>query len=167
MMRLKNWPPVSYLSYADLLCVLLIAVCSPSCPDGQTCVAPNTCGVVGVQLSLGGLIYPNNSVIDVNYFLETREPLRCTTGLRPCCFTDPYRHGEWLYPNGTAVPTSPHHNHQFYSSRRDDGTVNLYLREYSYDHHQMKFCCEIPNANESLQRVCANLGEWTGPIFIA
>lgn len=133
----------------------MTAVCSPSCPRGQTCVAPNTCSR-GVWLSVGGVNYPNNSVIGWNVLIETRKPLQCTTRLRPCCHTPPHHHGNWLYPNGTIVRM----NYQFYSSRGDDGTVSLHLRSKNRQYQETNICCEIPGTNRIPQRLCAVLGEF-------
>ena len=119
-------------------------------------MAPDTCSR-GVQLSVGGAKYPNNSVIGWNVLLETRKPLQCTTQLRPCCHIPPHRHGHWLYPNGTLEQL----NYLFYSSRGDDGTVTLHLRSNRRQNQRMKMklCCEIPGTNRIPQRLCAILGE--------
>ena len=133
----------------------MAAVCSLSCPRGQACVAPDTCSRArGVKLSVGGANYPNNSVIGWNVLLETRKPLQCTTQLRPCCRTPPHQHGNWLYPDGNLVQ-----NHLFYSNREDDGTVSLHLRSSHRPNQRMKLCCEMPDTNRILQRLCAILGE--------
>lgn len=135
-------------------------MCSPSCSTGLTCVAPNTC-IRAVQLSFGRTIYPNNSVIEMNRFLGKRDPLKCTSMLRPCCGVVPRHYGNWFYPNRTVVPPI-NSDHLFYSHRGNDGAVGLYWKYGSSNHQyqQMKFCCDIPDIHhEVIQTLCVTLGE--------
>lgn len=50
-------------------------------------------------------------------------PLICATEFTPCCRTIPNRHGQWYYPNGTAVPIFIA-NYYFYRDRCDFCAVN-------------------------------------------
>ena len=117
--------------------------------------------LAGVYLSLRGVIYANNSVIPITEIGETNSTsnsgLQCITDRIPCCRTPP-RFGEWYFPNGTAIPLQSAAT-TFYRSRGDDGTVNLNRLSTSVMYPIGMFCCEVPDATETTQRVCTNIGE--------
>ena len=120
----------------------------------------------GVYLTLRGVVYANNSVIPITEIGETdiqygtsNSGLQCNTDRRPCCATLPFRFGEWYFPDGTAVPILGAAT-TFYRSRGDEGTVNLNRLNTSVTSPTGQFCCEVPNASDIVQTVCANIGEY-------
>ena len=121
----------------------------------------------GVYLSLRGTVYANNSAIQITEVGETNpdtdlnDGLQCITDRMPCCRTA-FRAGEWyMYtPDRTVVPGSS--DVGFYRNRGgDDGTVNL-NRLSGVMMPTGLFCCEVPDALDIMQSVCANIGELVG-----
>ena len=121
----------------------------------------------GVYLSLRGTTYANNSAIQITEVGETNpdtdlnDGLQCITDRMPCCRTA-FRAGEWyMYtPDRTVVPGSS--DVDFYRNRGgDDGTVNL-NRLSGVMMPTGLFCCEVPDALDIMQSVCANIGELVG-----
>ena len=117
----------------------------------------------GVYLSLKGVIYANNSAIQITEIEETspdtdlNDGLQCITDRMPCCRTLSFQAGEWyMYtPNRTMVP-EPSTALSFYINRGyNDGTVNL-NRNASVMMPTGLFCCEVPNAAGDIQPLCAN-----------
>ena len=54
----------------------------------------------------------------------------------------------------------------FYRNRgRDDGTINL-NRLSGVMMPTGRFCCEVPDALDIMQRVCANIGELVGFLMV-
>ena len=131
------------------------------------CVCQNTylhshISIPGVWLLLEGLMYSNNSAIELRELFEspgddTNHSLKCVTPRHPCCYSIPYRYGEWFYPNGSAVSIMGSGN-SFYRDRGDDGTVQLHRRGIASLSAAMgQYCCEIPNANNITHRLCVQL----------
>ena len=114
----------------------------------------------GVYLSLKGVVYANNNAIQITEIGETGSAsntgLQCITDRMPCCAT-PNRHGEWLFPDGTAVPRLDMAT-TFYRTRGDDGTVNLNRLNTNVMMPTGLFCCELPDASGVTQRICADIG---------
>ena len=119
----------------------------------------------GVYLSLKGVVYANNSVIQITEIGETNpdtdlnEGLQCITDSMPCCrFT--FRAGEWyMYTPGRTMVPGISDAVRFYRTRgHDDGTVNLNRRTGVMMPTGL-FCCEVPSATEGDQTVCANIGK--------
>ena len=114
-----------------------------------------------IELFIAGQIYPNNSVIQLNEVFEVSnesQSLVCATENRPCCKNP--RSGEWYYPNMTTVPNLEAGN-TFYTHRENDGTVKLYLRNYTISVLNIsQFCCELPNINNLNQKLCVYLGKY-------
>jgi hypothetical protein len=84
--------------------------------------------------------------------------LQCITDRMLCCghgYKD--RAGEWFFPDGTAVPRQDSAM-TFYRNRGDDGTVNL-NRLSGIMMPTGLFCCEVPDAVDIVDRVCANIGK--------
>ena len=111
-----------------------------------------------VYLSLKGTVYANNSAIHITEIGETNTGLQCITDRRPCCSAFGGRTGEWLFPNGTAVPIQDVST-SFYRTRGDDGTVNLNRRNNNIFMPTGLFCCEIPDALDIMQTLCVNISE--------
>ena len=115
-----------------------------------------------MYLSLKGIVYANNSIIQNTNIGETdphssqNEGLQCVTDRMPCCGS---QIGEWYFPDGTTVPTQGSAV-SFYRNEGSDGAVNL-NRIGSSDAISLsgQFCCEIPDATNTLQRSCATISK--------
>ena len=115
-------------------------------------------------LSLGGLLYFNNSAIELREVFESPgdgdQSLMCATSKQPCCRTPPYRFGEWFYPNRSAVSIDGSGN-SFFRDRGDDGTVRLHRRGIASLSAAMgEYCCEIPNSNNIIHRLCVHFSKF-------
>ena len=95
-------------------------------------------------LTLNGVQYPNNSVINIEAIGENGKALICQTNKRPCCATPPYRAGEWYYPNGTLVPVEGTGS-AIYRNRGDEGQVRLNRRN-DVIYPIGVYCCEVLDA---------------------
>ena len=90
---------------------------------------------------------------------DLNEGLQCITDRMPCCMTPPNRFGEWRFPNMTNVGFFNMTGvTTFYRNRGDDGTVNL-NRPSDVMMPTGLFCCEVPDALNVTQRVCATISE--------
>ena len=137
------------------------ATCSPSCSTGYTCVAPNICRQ-GVQITLNGVVYLNNSLIQIDKVKETRysssdDVLICSTDLRPCCASH-NTDGKWIFPNGTEIATSHTSGHGFYYIQRNDGTLRLYRRT-GVDGPTGSYCCLVRDKTGNFIKQCVELGK--------
>ena len=117
----------------------------------------------GVKLSLHGVDIANNSYVNVNDIgVEDRDALLCHTDNRNCCtnMIGQQRAGEWYFPNGTTVETVGYNNYIGHTSYffRSRGTQTVLLRRESYPSEIGKFCCEVLNAYNLNQSICANVG---------
>ena len=116
---------------------------------------------IGVYLLLRGTVYANNSIISITDIGEANSTsntgLQCITDRRPCCATVPNRFGEWLFPDGTAVPTQGGAT-SFYRTR-GDGAVNLNRLNTNVFMPTGLFCCVVPDALNVTQTICARICE--------
>ena len=99
----------------------------------------------GVRLTLRGVQYHDNNIIDIFDVEENNLALTCQTDLRPCCRSSGFRAGEWYYPDGTVVPVEGTGS-DFYRNRGDDGTVRLNRRNNA-NHPTGIYHCEVPDEN--------------------
>ena len=76
----------------------------------------------------------------------------------PCCATPPNRFGEWYFPNQIRVPIQGS-AYTFYRNRGDDGSVNLNRLNNNIKAPLGQFCCEVPDATDSLQWLCVTIGK--------
>ena len=119
----------------------------------------------GVWLTLDGQLVPNNSAVELRDIYETLSnshatTLMCVTSKRPCCTNPVYRFGEWFYPNGTTVSIGGSGN-SFFIDRGEDGTVRLHRRgTASLSAAMGQYCCEIPNANDDIHRLCVHFSKF-------
>ena len=119
----------------------------------------------GVYLSLNGVVYANNSTIQITEIGQTdpdtdlNEGLQCITDRMPCCQSFSNRLGEWRFPKemGTVPPVGTATS--FYRNRGDDGTVNLNRVNTNVMSPTGLFCCEVPDAAGDIRPVCANIGK--------
>ena len=126
--------------------------------------------LIGVYLSLRGIVYTNNSVILITEIGETdtntmppppnsNNGLQCITDRMPCCATVPNRFGQWQFPNNKTNIGISGSTASFYRTRGDDGTVNLNRVSDDVMMPTGLFCCIVPDATNVDQTVCANIGE--------
>ena len=110
-----------------------------------------------MYLTLKRIVYANNSIIQNTNIGVTdphsshNEGFQCVTDRKPCCGS---QIGEWYFPNGTTVPRQ-HSAAPFYRNEGDDGAVNLNRIGSDTVSPSGVFCCEIPDAIDTLQRMCA------------
>ena len=106
-------------------------------------------------LTLNGVQYPNNSVINIEAIGRDGEALICQTNKRPCCGTPPNRAGEWFYPNSTRVPIEGTGS-AIYRNRRDKGQVMLNRKNDTTDPTGL-YRCEVPDAQNIKRSLYAGL----------
>lgn len=106
-----------------------------------------------------GVPYANNSVIQITEIGDTilNEGLQCITDKMPCCETPPNRVGEWYFPDGMRVPMQSVGATSFYRNRRDNGAIGLHRINSNVITPTGRFCCEVPDAIDALQTVCATI----------
>ena len=123
---------------------------------------PSAYEYAGVYLSLRGVVYANNSSIQITEIGETGSTsntgLQCLTDRIPCCAAQSNRFGEWFFPDGVTTVPAQVGAITFYRNRGDDGTVNLNRLNNNVMTPTGLFCCEVPNASGVIQRVCADIG---------
>ena len=99
----------------------------------------------GVYFKLNGVIYPNNSAAPLSHIGTDTSALHCNTNLEGCCGTPGMRHGEFYYPNGTAVPIEGE-KYGMYRNRGDHYLrLNQRLPASDPDTVAGKYRCEIPD----------------------
>ena len=106
-------------------------------------------------LTLNGVQYPNNSVINIEAIGRNGEALICQTNKRPCCGTPPNRAGEWYYPNGARVPVEGTGS-AIYRDREDEGQVRLNRRN-DVIHPIGVYRCKVPDAQNINRSLYAGL----------
>ena len=115
----------------------------------------------GVYLSLGGVHITDNSNINIrNIDLTSDSPsgaLQCITDNLFCCNRNP-RLGEWYQPNGALVQGGPSTT-AFYRTRGANGEVFL-NRPSDVESPTGRFCCEVPDATNTNQTLCVNIGNY-------
>ena len=136
-----------------------------------------TFNYLGVYLSLRGTVYANNSIILLNDigetdFYRTAPPLnysnnglQCITDRKPCCRGGPVFYygvfGHWFFPDGRMVYYGKYNGVAIHRNRGyNDGTINL-----NHDKNSTAmsptglFCCVVPDATDTYQTLCANIGK--------
>ena len=115
----------------------------------------------GVYLALRGVHVANNSDINIRIIGQSSDnpngALQCVTDRSPCCATPPNRRGEWYLPNGTLIQVTASTT-AFYRNRGDNGEVYLNLPSDVMSPTGL-FCCEVPDATDTDQTLCVNIGE--------
>ena len=113
---------------------------------------------LGVYLALRGVFITNNSNINIKDIGQSpNSALQCITDRIPCCFSQDPRHGEWYLPNGQLVQGTTSTT-AFYRDRGDNGEVSL-NRPSDVESPIGLFCCEVPDATNTNQTLCVNIGE--------
>ena len=116
-----------------------------------------------MYLYLRSRIYiSNSSHIDIDDIGEGDEAaLICVTDLTQCCRVGVDTRGDtvlgrWFYPNGTDVPVAGE-GYDVYSSRGP--SIVRINRRNNIRSPTGLYCCEVPDATNTLRRVCANIGK--------
>ena len=117
--------------------------------------------LAGVYLSHGGTAYKNDSVFFISEIGRDNymEQLQCITDKNPCCRNIQHRFGQWFFPDNLQVPAIMGAV-SFYRNRGDDGTVNLNRLNSSIISPTGLFCCEVPDNDDNMHTLCANIGKW-------
>lgn len=115
----------------------------------------------GVYLALRNrFIDSNSNILITNIGTTSDSPsgaLQCVTDRNPCCRNVDPRLGEWYFPSGTLVQQGTSIT-KFYRNRGDDGTVSL-NHPFAVLSPTGRFCCVVPDALNTNQTVCINIGE--------
>ena len=116
-----------------------------------------------MYLSLRGRIYTrNSSYIDIDEIGEGDEAaLLCVTDLVQCCRGDNTPGsggalGKWFYPNGGSVQVEGSRDNIY--RNRGPSVVRLHRRNNIRSPAGL-YCCEVPDATNNSQKVCANIGK--------
>ena len=112
----------------------------------------------GVYLALRGVFIANNSNTNIRNIGQSHNgALQCITDRTPCCFSQDPKLGEWYLPNGQLVQGTTSTT-AFYRNRGDNGEVSL-NRPSDVESPIGLFCCELPDATNTNQTLCVNIGE--------
>ena len=111
---------------------------------------------------LGGVNYPNNSVIqfdNIYYTPDHCHSLLCTTDQIPCC-SDSQR-GNWYHVRSnesfiSVVSTAM--TGDYYQNRENDGTLRLVRRDDAIQSTDTIYCCQLPDASLFVQTLCVTIG---------
>ena len=116
-----------------------------------------------MHLSLRGRKYiVNNSYFDIDDIGAEGDgaALLCITDLMQCCRGNETDGGgalgQWFYPNGTNVSIEGN-KYDFYRNR-GRSVVRLNRRNSARSPTGL-YCCEVPDATNTQQRICANIGK--------
>ena len=123
--------------------------------------------LLGVYLSLNGVIYANNSLISITEIGESNSytsphqsnEVQCITDRMPCCRR--FHLGEWFFPNGEVVPPQGAAV-SFYRNRDEYGSVNLNRFNSGVIRPTGLFCCVVPDATNVSQMLCINISKLSG-----
>ena len=114
---------------------------------------------------LGGVNYPNNSIIQFDSIYYTPDHCRsllCTTDRVPCC-SHPLS-GSWynIQPNGSFTGVSQSMNSGYYQSRENDGTIRLTQQtEAVQSTNSSYYCCQLLDATSTTQTLCVTISKLT------
>ena len=118
-------------------------------PSSNICTTEILC--VGVHIQLNGCIIEENGSVSITDIGEGDAAVLCRTDKEGCCGVPPGRAGEWYFPDNDRVGTAGGGGH-FYRDR-DEGVVRLNRRNNAMMPIGL-FCCEIPDRNNTVQRLC-------------
>ena len=108
----------------------------------------------GIGLTLNGVQYTNNSVVNITDIGTDSAALICTTTYTPCCFTSPLPGTHWYYPNGSRVEnndTLPYYRRRTDATSDPPGRVILHRNPGA--NTTGVFRCEILDANGTFQSI--------------
>ena len=91
-------------------------------------------------------------------FSNSEDVLVCITDRKPCCLTQPYRFGYWIY-NGTSIGSRGYSGMDYFRSRDNNNKIYLSLRTLRTSIPPTgNFCCVLPDANDVSQTKCLIIG---------
>jgi hypothetical protein len=105
----------------------------------------------GVYIQLNGQVVEGNGSVNISDIGENDTAILCMTDKEGCCGIHPGRAGEWYYPNTSRIGTKGS-DEDFYRDR-GEGVVRLNRRNNATMPTGL-FCCEIPDMNDVMQRIC-------------
>ena len=108
----------------------------------------------GIGLTLNGVQYTNNSVVNITDIGTGSAALYCTTTYIPCCFSGPPPGTHWYFPNGSRVDrfdTLPYYRIRIDASRSPPGAILLYRNPGATT--TGVFRCEIHDAIGAFQSI--------------
>ena len=109
------------------------------------------------MFELGGITYPNNTIVLLEDIGEGDNALLCVSNNTDCCGDSSSFRGEFLYPNGTVVPVHSA-DHSSYRNR-GPGFVRLNQRANAVNPQLGRYHCEILDDTDSVQLLFINIGE--------
>lgn len=125
-------------------------------------MSPNVCRR-GVQLMLGGVNYPNNSIIQfdsIHYTPDHCHSLLCTTDRIPCCSDT--QGGNWYHAgsNGRLINVvSSATTADYYQNRENDGTLRLIRRDDTVQSTESEiYCCQLSDTSLFIHNLCVTIG---------
>ena len=114
------------------------------------------------------MVYADKSVIQITEIGATdpysdtaqNESIQCITDRMPCCRNPQFSAGEWLFPNGSNIPTQQSAA-VYYRDRGDDGSVSLNILSSDTALPLLTglFCCVVPDATDTTQTICADISK--------
>lgn len=109
-----------------------------------------------MYLSHNGDVLMNNSNILIDTvgtsLNDEQHPVMCVSDKTPCCL----QQGEWVFPNGSEVAERSQ-SQTYYTTRGNNGSVNLFRVATIEDSPTGTFCCEIEDATNTSQTLCVNI----------
>ena len=116
-----------------------------------------------MYISFNGTDYADKSIIQITDIGQT-DPyagIHCITDRKPCCRNPQFSAGEWLFPNGSNIPTQDNAA-VYYRDRGDDGSVilNILSSDTALSLLTGLFCCVVPDATDTTQTVCADISKF-------
>ena len=131
-------------------------------------------------MSFRGVSLPNNSYVDIGGFDDIgagvtqvcdAQALLCHTDKRDCCSppqtSSRNKLGDWYFPNRTAIvaitETFEKGLHDYFARNRDLGVIRLYVSGVPLE--RGRFQCEVPNANDVMETLYANICELMAIIY--
>jgi len=102
----------------------------------------------GIDLSLNGVSYPNNSIVNIIEIGTGSAALNCTTTLPWCCYSSSGGGNGWFFPNGSEVTNNA--SLSYYRTRATNPGA-LLLNHNPEGTKTGIFRCDIPVASDATQ----------------
>ena len=122
-----------------------------------------------MYISFNGTDYADKSIIQITDIGQTdpHAGIHCITDRKPCCRNSQFSAGEWLFPNGSNIPTQDSAA-VYYRDRGDDGSVilNILSSDTALPLLTGLFCCVVPDATDTTQTVCADISKFLMSVLI-
>ena len=110
--------------------------------------------MIGVHIELNEVDYGSDGIVNITDIGEGDSgSLLCVTNNTNCCKTPAM--GEWYFPNNMSAVRIKGKGDSFYRDR-GPSVVRLH-RKHNATMPTGSFCCEAPDANEVIQRVCITI----------